>query len=66
MLYLTGPGIPHEQIPSLSNPTVELGLYYTVSAPSKKHAKHLDAQENDWIATLVKKHFGIGESPQEI
>lgn len=66
MLYLTGPGIPHEQIPSLSNPTVELGLYYTVSAPSKKHAKHLDAQENDWITTLVKKHFWIGESPQEI
>ncbi len=66
MLYLTGPGIPHEQLINSSNPVVELGIYYTVSAPSKNQTKQSYAQISDWIEKLLEKHFWIGEAPLEI
>lgn len=66
MLYLTGPGILHEQLINAYDPVVELGIYYTVSPPTKNQTKQSEIQANDWIEKLLKRHFWIGEATQEI
>lgn len=65
MLYLTGPGIDHEQIPVSPEWAVELGLYYTVSLPIKRKNKDVSLKSADWVTSLLDQHFWIGDASTE-
>lgn len=71
MLYLTGPGVLHEQVDFPGEPVVEIGMYYTVpycAVSGKMENKIKDKKKlpGAIIQSLIKQHFWIGEGTKEI
>lgn len=71
MLYLTGPGVLHEQIEFPGEPVMEIGMYYTVpycAAPGNIENKIKDRKKvpSAVVQSLIHQHFWIGEGTKEI
>ncbi|MGN6712717.1 helix-turn-helix domain-containing protein [Anaerocolumna jejuensis] len=71
MLYLTGPGVLHEQTEFHEEPVVEIGMYYTVpSCTAISKLEYKTKGRKEWPGTIVQRliqqEFWIGEGTKEI
>lgn len=57
-LYVTGPGIEHEQVPCASNPMAEYCVYFQIQGSNK--------QKDTFVALFEKTKFWFGKDTQNI